>query len=380
MGCRSYKPGDVVEYTPSSAVTAGTPVDVGGRCGIPAVDVPAGAKGAFGVNGHYKCPMAAVTISAGNKIWWDADGDPVGGVAGSGAATNVKCSSPGDVLMGSAVEDRAATDTECVVDLNRFANADLTANTGDGEFLIGDGSTVNAVVISGDAAVNNAGALTIANEAVTLAKMADLARGSIIAGQTGDRPAALDAKGDGKILVGDGTDINSVSVSGDASLSNTGALTIAALAVETGMIANGAVDGSKLASSSITGAHPADVADGGHAIPFIIQKSFGDSAGDVVIYNGNAPFKFRVFDAQVENLGANGANANTVQVCAGASGTNAITDAMSLNNKADTDIVRALNVDDSEGTIPANGSLYINVVKAGGTMGGVVRIHCLRIA
>lgn len=81
----------------------------------------------------------------------------------------------------------------------------------------------------------------LADEAVTVDKMADLARGSILSGQTaGNRPAALDAKTAGQILVGDGTDLASVPVSGDATLASDGALTIAAGAVESSMLANGA--------------------------------------------------------------------------------------------------------------------------------------------
>lgn len=71
----------------------------------------------------------------------------------------------------------------------------------------------------------------IADDAVTLAKMANLARGSIIVGGAANEPTALDAKTTTQILVGDGTDLKSVAVSGDATLANTGALTIAALAV-----------------------------------------------------------------------------------------------------------------------------------------------------
>jgi len=132
---------------------------------------------------------------------------------------------------------------------------------------------------------------------------------------------------------------------------------------------------------AIDGTTPKDVADGGHAVPLVIQKTFGDMAtGDVEIYNENAPFKFRVIDAWVENRAANGANANSVQVCAAAAGASTITDAMSLNNVADTDIVRAGEVDDSDGTIAAGGSLYLRVTKAGGTMGGNVYILAVRVA
>jgi len=71
----------------------------------------------------------------------------------------------------------------------------------------------------------------IADGSITLAKMDDLARGSIIVGGASDVPTALDAKTTTQILVGDGTDLKSVAVSGDATLANNGALTIAAKAV-----------------------------------------------------------------------------------------------------------------------------------------------------
>lgn len=57
-----------------------------------------------------------------------------------------------------------------------------------------------------------------------------LATGSILVGTAGVG-AALDAKTSGRILVGDGTTLASVAVSGDATLSSAGALTIAANAV-----------------------------------------------------------------------------------------------------------------------------------------------------
>lgn len=76
----------------------------------------------------------------------------------------------------------------------------------------------------------------IADDAITLAKMADLAQGSIIVGGVADAPTALDASTSGQILVGDGTDLKSVAMSGDATLAANGALTIAADAVDNTMI------------------------------------------------------------------------------------------------------------------------------------------------
>jgi len=66
----------------------------------------------------------------------------------------------------------------------------------------------------------------IKDENVTLAKLEDLTQGSIISGQGSDRPGELDISGDGEILVGDGTDVNAVAVSGDATLANDGTVTL----------------------------------------------------------------------------------------------------------------------------------------------------------
>lgn len=120
-------------------------------------------------------------------------------------------------------------------------------------------------------------------------------------------------------------------------------------------------------------------ADASHAVPFIIKKTFPDQAtADVTIYNVTAPFQFRVLDVLVENQAANGANANTVQVCKAAAGASPISDAMSLNGKAANDLVRAAAIQTANATIAAGGSLFIRQTKAGGTMGGVVRILCER--
>ena len=74
--------------------------------------------------------------------------------------------------------------------------------------------------------------------------------GNIIVGDASGDPAALDANDDGKILVGDGNDINSVAVSGDVTLANDGAVTIANDAVEGTMLNTNAADGSTMELSS----------------------------------------------------------------------------------------------------------------------------------
>ncbi len=90
--------------------------------------------------------------------------------------------------------------------------------------------------VSSDVTIAAGGAATIANDAVDNNKLANIARGSIKVGGGSNAPTDLDAKGDGKILVGDGTDVASVAVSGDVTLANNGAVTIAANAVEGSML------------------------------------------------------------------------------------------------------------------------------------------------
>jgi len=64
-----------------------------------------------------------------------------------------------------------------------------------------------------------------------------LAQGSTLIGNASGVGVAIDLKGDGKILVGNGTTATSVAVSGDVTLSNAGVVTIGAGAVESSMLA-----------------------------------------------------------------------------------------------------------------------------------------------
>jgi hypothetical protein len=122
------------------------------------------------------------------------------------------------------------------------AAAVLDAKTS-GQIMVGNGTTVTSVAISGDATLAANGALTIANDSVENSMLANIARGSIKVGGNLNAPTDLDAKTSGQILVGDGTDIASVAVSGDATLAANGALTIAANAVEGTMLHSSTVSG-----------------------------------------------------------------------------------------------------------------------------------------
>lgn len=132
----------------------------------------------------------------------------------------------------------------------------ITRNLGDHmpEFRnSGDTIAIDNVIALGADPTLGAGAVgttEIADEAVTVGKMADLTRGSMISGQTAsNRPAALVAKSSGYVLVGDGTDVNSVAISGDIGLTNTGLTSISTgVIVNTDVNASAAIAFSKLAT------------------------------------------------------------------------------------------------------------------------------------
>jgi len=129
---------------------------------------------------------------------------------------------------------------------NMAANTVLVRDAGDAgvpsakavadtQLLIGDGTGFTAAALSGDVTMTNAGAVTIANNAVSLAKMAGLARGSIIHGNPSGDPSALGKGGANTFLQSDGTDVAYVAMSGDATLS-AGAISIGATRVTDAML------------------------------------------------------------------------------------------------------------------------------------------------
>ena len=117
------------------------------------------------------------------------------------------------------------------------APTDLDAS-GDGYILIGDGTDINSVAVSGDVTITNAGVVTIGNDKVDNNKLANMTRGTVKVGGASDAPTDLDAKTDGYILIGDGTDLASVAVSGDVTITNAGVVTIGNDKVDNDKLAN----------------------------------------------------------------------------------------------------------------------------------------------
>lgn len=174
--------------------------------------------------------------------------DTVSGMFSSGTQTNVTVTY--DDNDGS-IDLNVAAD---ITDVN--AGDGLTGTNEDGGAATlavgaGDGITVNADDValassvagaglsyaSGVLSVDAIGTDGIANNAVTSAKI-DLFDDALVATDT-------------HVLVADGTDFNNVALSGDATISNTGALTIAADAVDYDKLAGEFTTSTAIAASAV---------------------------------------------------------------------------------------------------------------------------------
>lgn len=153
--------------------------------------------------GHVFTPAEAITIDKLNKLFSLGYATVDSGTVDTANVANkaITVDKMADLARGSIYTGQGAT--------NRPAALDAKTS---GQILVGDGTDLKSVAVSGMIALSSAGAVTI-----------PLTRGSILTGQgTGNLAAALDAKTAGKMLVGNGTDINSVAVTGDVTLTAAG--------------------------------------------------------------------------------------------------------------------------------------------------------------
>jgi len=122
--------------------------------------------------------------------------------------------------------------------------------------------------------------LRLKDNGVTLAKMAGLARGKFIVGDSSGDPSALALGSDAQMLISDGSDLAYVSLSGDVSISNTGAVTIANDAVESGMLNDNVISGqTELAADGLAAADELMISDGGTLKKIGVDTLFTDGPG-----------------------------------------------------------------------------------------------------
>ena len=129
----------------------------------------------------------------------------------------------------------------------------LVYNTVDSETRLPVG--VNDKVLTADSTATNGvdwKDVSAADESITNAKLAHMAANTVKvrdANSSGD--PSDKAVADTQILIGDGTGFTAAALSGDVTMANTGAVTIASTAVENSMVATG-IDAAKLADGSVS--------------------------------------------------------------------------------------------------------------------------------
>lgn len=144
--------------------------------------------------------------------------------------------SSGNILLATGTTVPSDSDTGyakgCI-----FIDTDVGAGSQGVYINVGTTSACNFDVV-GTIASDSVATANIQDDAVTLAKLVNITRGSILVGGVAAAPTELAAKTSGQILVGDGTDLKSVAVSGDVTLSSAGAITIGAKKVLSSMLAD----------------------------------------------------------------------------------------------------------------------------------------------
>jgi len=223
---------------------AGLPVQ--GQNGATAADVTAGAALGTAFLGKNSSILQAIEHAASSTTYSEGPGIDI-------TAQEVKLDFAGAGDSTLPAHTLAATSVFAAASLGgatgKFSESELA------EFLAGTvastgiAASAGVLAIAGDGSsvqLNGSGLIEVKDGGVSLAKMADLSQGSLIVGGPLDAPTALDAKGDGKLLIGNGTDLNSVEVTGDVTLTNAGVSAIGTGKVLTAMLADDAVTPAKM--------------------------------------------------------------------------------------------------------------------------------------
>jgi predicted RecA/RadA family phage recombinase len=101
-----YADGDLVDYTPGSAVAAGDVVVLNDLVTVAPRPIVANKLGAVAVEGIFKLPKASGAIGQGAIVYWDS------------ANSNVTTTSSGNKRAGKAAEAAASGDATVKVLLN----------------------------------------------------------------------------------------------------------------------------------------------------------------------------------------------------------------------------------------------------------------------
>ena len=125
MATNRVQPGKTLTWTngTGAAVVSGQVVLFGTAVAVALQNIANGEDGDVAVEEVYTIPKATGVLAQGVRVYWDADGNPVSGVAGSGAAT---ATAAGNTLAGFVTEAAASGDATVNVKLNAATTLDTT--------------------------------------------------------------------------------------------------------------------------------------------------------------------------------------------------------------------------------------------------------------
>ena len=176
----------------------------------------------------------------------------------SNAITSAHISS--GVVIEADVADNAVTSAK--IAKNAVGTSEIAANS------VGTSEIASNAITTALIAANQVGISELnvtdgtSGQALTTDGSGTLSFSTVASSLAGASDTNISSPSSGQVLVYDGTDsFDNVSISGDATLSNTGALTIAANAIEASMIAANAVGSSEIAGNSV-GIDELNVSDG----------------------------------------------------------------------------------------------------------------------
>jgi predicted RecA/RadA family phage recombinase len=203
--------GLAIDYTPSSAVAAGQVVVQGSMIGVSRGAVAAGALGSLGIRGVFDVVKANEQQALGAALYWDADGNPYGGTAGTGCLTTTATD---NTFVGFGMAAAAATDatvrvlwTGPVAVANTVHNA-LTASIADpgnaGAIPVTDSGSVD--IVTTGAQTRTLAAPSYTGQLLLVSMKTDggdcVITCATTVNQTGNNTVTLNDAGDAVLLVG----------------------------------------------------------------------------------------------------------------------------------------------------------------------------------
>lgn len=287
--CKYVSPGNVADYRPGADRATGQVQLIGTRVTIvpKAIDFSDKPLGTVSLEGIWDVPQAVgSTITGGALVYWDDNGDPVGGTVGEGAFTTT---AGGNNLAGVATPEQpngtattAATDQFVRIKLAGMSiNVATVAGSMTADDIVGSDAALSITGIAG-AAAGAGGTVPIAGGA----GHTDAAGGA--AGITGGAGAGVGAGGAVNLTGG---------ASGDGATGNGGAAAVAGGAAASTNGAGGAVSvtggvgrgtGAGGATSLVAGASGAGATGNGGAVAITAgaASSTNGNGGSIVLTPG----------------------------------------------------------------------------------------------